>query len=98
MQVIVVGEDELAKQLYETAAAPFAFGKTVLRLTPNEATPQNLPPALAETIPNLPEGLDTSVALVCSGFSCFPPVNDPESLANLLRSCLSIPGRGSAAD
>jgi len=48
---------------------------------------QNLPAALAETIPELPaikEG--KSVAVVCSGFSCQPPVMDPEQF----RQSLSI--------
>ena len=59
--------------------------ETVLKLAPNKVVPQNLPPALAETIPQLPaikEG--KSVAVVCSGFSCQPPVADPEQLRRAL--------------
>ena len=92
-QVVVVGEDELAERLYGAAVASFALGKAVLRLTGNEAAPQNLPPALGETIPHLPaikEG--KSAALVCSGFACHPPVNDPAILANLVRECVAAPG------
>jgi len=48
----------------------------------NEALPQNLPPALAETIPNLPEvKVGKPVAVVCSNFTCQPPVSEPEALA-----------------
>jgi uncharacterized protein len=80
-QVVIIGEDDLAEQLYDLASSFFAFPKTVLKLAANKAVPQNLPPALAETIPHLPvikEG--KSAAVVCSGFSCQPPVIDPEQL------------------
>ena len=86
-QVIVVGGDEQADKLYAAAVAPFALGKSVLRIPgENEAAPQNLPPALAETIPNLPEvKAGRSMAVVCSDFACQPPVSDPEALATALR-------------
>ncbi|MGH9671178.1 MAG: thioredoxin domain-containing protein, partial [Terriglobales bacterium] len=85
IQVVVVGADALADQLYAEAVAPFALNKAVLRLADSEAAPQNLPPALAETIPNLPavkEG--KTVAVVCSGFTCRPPVSDPGELRRVL--------------
>src|SRR6266446_3589803 len=53
-QVVIVGGDDLADQLYSVAASFFGFDKTVLKLAANEAVPQNLPPALAEIIPQLP--------------------------------------------
>ena len=53
-QVVVVGEDEKAEALLKAAAAPFAVNLSVVHLTGSEAVAQNLPPALAETIPNLP--------------------------------------------
>ena len=89
-QVIVVGEGEAAARLEEVALAPFALTKSVLRLAPNQAIAQNLPPALAESIPNLPgvaEG--KTVAVVCSGFTCQPPVSDPQELERLLRQHLT---------
>jgi len=57
----------------------------VIKLPANEAVTQNLPPALAETIPNLP-GIHSgkTIAVICSGFSCQPPVFDLESLKRLL--------------
>jgi uncharacterized protein YyaL (SSP411 family) len=85
-QVIVLGDDVLAEQLYAAAVGFFGFDKAVLKLAANKAVPQNLPPALAESIPQLPaihEG--ESVAVVCSGFSCQPPVSNPEQLRQNLR-------------
>ncbi len=84
-QVVVVGDDDLAKQLYAVAASFFAFQNTVLKLAVSEVVGQNLPPALAETIPHLPAiKAGKSVAVVCSGFSCQPPVMDPEQLKRSL--------------
>jgi hypothetical protein len=85
-QVVVVGADALADRLAAEALAPFFLNKAVLRLADSEAAPQNLPPLLAETIPNLPavkEG--RTVAVVCSGFTCRPPVSEPEELRRVLR-------------
>jgi len=89
IQVIIVGSGELVDKLYAIATKDFFFGKTVLKLESHVA-PQNLPPALAATIPQLPavkEG--TTVAVVCSGFTCRPPISDPEELAGLLRGSLT---------
>jgi len=85
-QVVVVGEDEKAGALLKAAIAPFAVNKSVVHLTDSEAVAQNLPPVLAETIPNLP-GLkeDRSIAIVCTNFSCQPPIGNPEELSSLLR-------------
>jgi uncharacterized protein YyaL (SSP411 family) len=82
-QIVIVGSDELARELAQTAAASFALNRTVLRLT--EAVPQNLPPALAETIPGLPAlKSGKSAALICTGFACQPPIFDPSQLAQNL--------------
>ena len=91
-QVVVIGAGEEAERMLSAAAAGFAFNKVVLRLTANEAVEQNLPPALAETIPGLP-GIkgNTVTAVVCSGFSCRPPVSEPEELVELLRETLRQP-------
>ncbi len=85
-QVVVVGEDEKADALLKAAIAPFAVNKSVVHLTDSEAVAQNLPPVLAETVPNL-AGLKErrSVAIVCTNFSCQPPISDPEVLSSLLR-------------
>ena len=52
-QVVVVGEDEKAAALLKAASA-IPVNKSVVHLTDSEAVAQNLPPVLAETIPNLP--------------------------------------------
>ncbi len=103
-QVVVVGKDEAAAELYRAMVRPLALNTAVLRLDADKAVAQNLPPALAETIPNLPElgrargrssdgrssegrsSEQRSFAVVCSGFSCQPPVFDAEGLARALRS------------
>jgi uncharacterized protein YyaL (SSP411 family) len=80
-QVVVVGNDDLTAQLYNVAASFFGFDRAVLKLAANEAVSQNLPPGLAETIPQIPAIRDgKSVAVVCSNFSCRPPISDPEEL------------------
>ena len=89
-QVIVVGEDEKAKALLKAAAAPYVVNLSVVHLTDSEAVAQNLPPALAETIPNLPALKEKkSFAVVCTNFSCAPPIEEPEALAAVLREVIA---------
>jgi len=79
--VVVLGDDLLAKQLQSAAVSPFALNKSVLLFEPNRAVAENLPPALAQTIPHLPgiqEG--KSAAVICSNFACQPPVSIPADL------------------
>ncbi len=89
-QVVVVGKDEVAAELYRAAVRPLGLGTAVLRLDADKAVAQNLPPALAETIPNLPalgagRAFDgRSFAVVCSGSACQPPIFDAEELARAL--------------
>ena len=86
-QVVVVGKDEATAQLYRAAVRPLGLGTAVLRLDGDKAVAQNLPPALAETIPNLPAlSGGRSFAVVCSGFACQPPIFDPQELARTLGS------------
>jgi uncharacterized protein YyaL (SSP411 family) len=89
-QVVVIGEDENAAALLKAALAPFAVNKAVLHLTESEAVAQNLPPVLAETIPNLPALKEKkSLAVVCTNFTCQPPVYDPETLSKVLRDAMT---------
>jgi uncharacterized protein len=85
-QVLVIGSDDLASQLYFVASAPFALDKAVLRLAANETAPQNLPPALAKTIPHIP-GIQSgkSMAVICAGFSCQPPWFEVDELKRALQ-------------
>ena len=91
-QVVVIGNDDVAAELYRAAVRPLGLSTAVLRLDADKAVAQNLPPALAETIPNLPQlGRERpfdgrSFAVVCSGFACQPPIFDAEELARTLGS------------
>ena len=85
-QVVVIGEGDEADRLLQAANASFAFNKASLKLPPNETVAQNLPPALAETIGGFAgKSSGRAIALVCSGFTCQPPVSDPEQLRQMLR-------------
>jgi uncharacterized protein YyaL (SSP411 family) len=85
VQAVVIGNDTRADELYAAAVAPFAFSKTALRLAPNQAVAANLPPALAETIPHLPQlQSGKSFAVICSGSACQPPVFSVEDLRSAL--------------
>ena len=89
-QVVIIGKDDAAAELYRAAVSPLALGTAVLRLDADKVVPQNLPPALARTIPNLPALSDAqsseprSFAVVCSGFTCQPPILKAEDLAQAL--------------
>jgi uncharacterized protein YyaL (SSP411 family) len=46
-----------------------------------------LPPALAETIPNLPAiKKGHTVAVICSGSTCKPPIAEPAELEKALQA------------
>lgn len=86
-QVVVIGDDALADRLEHAAVLPFAVNKSVLRFKAGEAVAQNLPPALAEMIPAVPHpSAHKSFAVLCSNFTCQPPITDPEQLADALRA------------
>jgi uncharacterized protein YyaL (SSP411 family) len=86
VQIVVVGDDSSeSNDLYSAAAAPFAFGKTVVRLRPSQAVAENLPPSLAATIPHLPALRDgKAFAVVCSGSTCQPPAFSAAELQRAL--------------
>ena len=84
-QVVIVGDGKLADELGEAATAGYAINRAIVRLRSKDLSPQSLPPALAETIPNIPVlGPGSAVALVCTGFACQPPTSGPEALRKLL--------------
>src|SRR5215469_10088763 len=90
-QVVVIDEgDGAADQVFEAAVKPFAFGKSDLRLRANQVVAENLPPALAETLPKLPAlGQGKSFAVVCSGSACQPPTFSLEETRQALHAALS---------
>ena len=82
-QVIVVGEGEQADRLEKAANSVFALNQASLRITRNQVVPQNLPPALAETLPNFAaQAQSPALALLCTSFSCRPPISDPAQLTS----------------
>jgi uncharacterized protein YyaL (SSP411 family) len=83
-QVVISGSGTKAEELESAAVLAPGLNKSVLRFE-EKIVPQMLPPALAETIANLPaikEG--KTVAVVCSGFACQPPIDDPGELKRAL--------------
>ena len=89
-QVVVAGSGEEANRLHAAAVKPFSLNKSVLHLSHGEIVPQRLPPALAETIPNLPQVRQgKTVAIVCSGFACQPPMSDPAQLEQAVTQLLT---------
>lgn len=88
-QVVIIGDGDSAVSLCAAALGPFALSKSVIHFVENEIAPQNLPPALAVTLPNIPaRESGKTVAVICSGFSCQPPVHDTRQLADVLRQQL----------
>jgi uncharacterized protein YyaL (SSP411 family) len=86
-QVVVVGEGRAADALYSEAIANCGFTTSVLKLNFSQAVAQNLPPTLAATIPQLPDiKRGETVAVICSGASCQPPVHKLEELKRVLSS------------
>ncbi|HEY5380994.1 MAG TPA: thioredoxin domain-containing protein [Acidobacteriaceae bacterium] len=79
VQIVVVGEDERAKELSAAAMTGFAVNKSVIRLRRAQLT--ELPPALAETLPHVEA---ESFALVCRGNTCLPPIVSAQELAAAL--------------
>jgi uncharacterized protein YyaL (SSP411 family) len=84
-QVIVVSRPVEGDELARAALAGFAIGKSVLNIEASKAVAQNLPPALAETIPGLPAfKANRAAAVICSDFACQPPIDDPKELGRRL--------------
>ncbi|HEV2246201.1 MAG TPA: thioredoxin domain-containing protein, partial [Terriglobia bacterium] len=84
VQVVVIaqeGDQPAADALQAQAVGSFAFNQSVLRLNSSQAVAENLPAALAETIPHLPELQgEKSFAVLCSGNACQPPIFQPADL------------------
>jgi uncharacterized protein len=86
IQLVVLGNDEIAQQLYAAAIREFTLNKFVIKLSRNEVVAQNLPPALAETICNFP-GMQSErgVAILCANSTCQPPFESPDEMLAALR-------------
>jgi hypothetical protein len=85
IEIVITGDtgDPQAAALEQAASSVYRLGKAVLRVTRERiASPEALPPSLAETLPHL--RADVTQAFVCVGTICRPPVNDPAALIALL--------------
>ncbi len=92
-QVVVVGGDAVASAMVAVAIQPFALTRIVLKVTHAQVASGDLPPMLAETLaalPNLAAG--ATVALLCSGNTCQPPMGSVEELRRALAPAGSLPG------
>ncbi|MGH9570791.1 MAG: thioredoxin domain-containing protein, partial [Candidatus Angelobacter sp.] len=84
-QVVIAGSGRQAEELRAAAIRPFSLHKSVLHLPEGEVVPQMLPPALAQTIPTLPAIKEkNTVAVLCSNFTCQPPITDAAELASAI--------------
>jgi uncharacterized protein len=92
VQVVVIagdGDEGSAARLQAAAVAAFAFNKSTLRLAAHQTVRENLPPALAETIPNLPSSdSGKSFAVLCSGSTCQPPIFDAAELGSAVEAAI----------
>lgn len=99
-QAVILGSDAAADSLFAVATERYSVGLSVLRLRDPQPSAADLPPALAETIPNLPafkEGAKSNIgtagrendfrscAILCSNFTCQPPIFDPTALRSALQ-------------
>ena len=81
VQIVIVGSGPEADRLEATAVARFAVNKTVIRIESSKLLAGELPPALEETLLQVPKPDGASAwALVCRGRTCMPPMTDSESL------------------
>jgi uncharacterized protein YyaL (SSP411 family) len=90
IQVVVIGEGPEADVLYTAALAPFALNKIVLRVKEAATLKSSLPSALTETIAAAP-GVHSgrALALLCSGFTCQPPIESANDLTQALRDAIT---------
>jgi uncharacterized protein YyaL (SSP411 family) len=85
IQVCVVGTDAKAREMEAAALSPFMVNKSVLRLPRIDAA--HLPPLLKTSLPRLPKR-QGGFAVVCSGHTCQPPINNVEDLTDVLKKNL----------
>jgi len=89
VQVCVIGDDVEARRLEAVALARYAVNKSVIRFRRDQIG--TLPPALAETLPRLPQlenAASGSFAVVCNGKGCLPPVQTVEELLVAMNQAL----------
>jgi uncharacterized protein len=84
LQVVVLGQagDRKAEGLESAANETYRFGKSVLRVRPEQVASAALAPSLRETLPHLEAG--KAQALVCVETTCYPPIGCRDELVSLL--------------
>ncbi len=84
LQVVITGpaDDPSAGALERTANKIYRYAKAVLRATPEKIKNAKWPPALAESIRNLPT--ISAQALVCVESTCRPPTKNSNELKSIL--------------
>ena len=96
VEIVVVGPrgDARTSELLAAAyCAPIA-GKHVFTFDFADLNSQTLPAGLAATLPKIPND-GTPLALICEGKTCRQPVNNPATLADILKSISSqVQGQG----
>ncbi len=84
-EIVVIGNDAVAAELYRAAVRRMNLNTAVLCFDTDKVVVQNLPPVLAQSLPNLPVlGGGRSFAVVCTGSKCHPPVFDVHELERSL--------------
>jgi uncharacterized protein YyaL (SSP411 family) len=84
-QVVVIGDDAVAREMKQLATRHFRLNSSTLHLGQGQVVAQNLPPALAETLPNIPGIRDPrAMAILCSNFTCQSPIFSPQELETAL--------------
>ncbi len=87
LQILIIGNDlPHTNELERAARRPFRLGKAVFRFVPGAAT-EALPQLLQQTLDGFPAHL-APAALVCEGYTCRAPVQDPEQLTRLLHEVI----------
>jgi uncharacterized protein YyaL (SSP411 family) len=84
LQVVVLGNsgDPSAAALERAANETYRFGKSALRVTPDQLKSASLPPALRETLPHLDAAAPQ--VLLCVETTCHQPTTDPDKLKSML--------------
>ncbi len=91
IQVVIVGQEPAARQLFAMANARYAVNKSVIVLGAEQITAAQLPPLLVETLPHLPgleSARDRPLALVCRGTTCLPPAATADALIEQINAAL----------
>lgn len=89
VQICIIGDDADARRLEAVALARYAVNKSVIRFRRDQIAA--LPPMLAETLPFLPQLMDStsgSTAVVCNGKGCLPPVHTVDELIAAMNQAL----------